>query len=68
MLIIKCEHYMALLFAACVLCSKKMWDLDDTTGKKVTLTDLSSISHVIFKQVNMSPAQLCYRAQKHPDE
>lgn len=68
MLIIKCEHYMALLFAACVFCSKKMWDLDDTSGKWVTLTDLSSILHVIFKRVSMSPAQLCYRAQRHPDE
>lgn len=68
MLIIKCEHYMALLFAACVFCSKKMRDLDDTSGKWVTLTDLSSILHVIFKQVSMSPAQLCYRAQRHPDE
>lgn len=67
MLIIKCEHYTMLLFAACVLCSK-MLDLDDTSGKPVTLTDLSSILHVIFKQANVSPAQLCYRAQSHPDK
>lgn len=67
MLIIKCEHYMMLLFAACVFCNK-MWDLDDTSGKRVTLTDLPSILYVTFKEVNVSPAQLCYRAQRNPDK
>lgn len=68
MLIIKCEHYMTLLFGPCVSCNKKMWDLGDSSGKWVTLTDLSSILHVIFKQVNVSPAELCYKAQRHPDK